>query len=556
ASQHAIPRHARPCPPHREGETQLGQGLTGGTGAAARPSANVRSGMPDAGTGIRPKPAPPICPSALSKTPEVPCPTRESSPMKRALVLPISVAAFLALAAAANAAPADSTAARAAAPCPPVVAARLTAPVTVDGILSEPVWQNGNAVTDFKQRDPNEGTKPTQRTEVRVAYDDDAIYVGARCYDAHPESLLVRLSRRDVSVPADRFSIYLDPYHDKRTGYYFLVNAAGTLFDGTLSNDGWEDNSWDGVWSAKSKVDELGWSVEMRIPYSQLRFQQATEQVWGINFRRVVARNNEEIFLVYQPKKESGFVSRWPELHGMENIRPTRSIELRPYLTTKAEYLRHAPLDPFNDGTAYDPNGGADLRMARGSRLTLNGTVNPDFGQVEVDPAVVNLSDVESFFDEKRPFFVEGSSNFSFGQEGANDYWGFNWPQPTFFYSRRIGRAPGRRDDRWLLSDVRAADYRDAPFGTTILGAAKLTGKLSPSWNFGGLHALTASEHANLSTGGLRSGPEIEPLTYYGVMRAQHEFKDRRQGLGVLGTLAARSFKNASLRDQLNSQSL
>src|SRR5262245_8408140 len=235
----------------------------------------------------------------------------------------------------------------------PVIAARLTAPVSIDGVLSEAIWQNGNAVTDFKQRDPNEGATPSQRTEVRVAYDDDAIYLGARCYDAHPESLLVRLSRRDVSVPADRFSFYLDPYHDKRTGYYFLVNAAGTQFDGTLSNDGWEDSSWDGVWEAKTKVDDLGWSVEMRIPYSQIRFQRADHHVWGVNFRRVVQRNNEEIFLVYKPKKESGFVSRFPELVGIDDIRPPRAIELQPYLTSKAEYLKHAPFDPFNDASRY-----------------------------------------------------------------------------------------------------------------------------------------------------------------------------------------------------------
>jgi hypothetical protein len=431
---------------------------------------------------------------------------------------------------------------------PPVRAARLAAPVTVDGILSEAIWQNGNAVTDFKQRDPHEGASPSQRTEVRLAYDDDAIYVGARCYDDNPESLLVRLSRRDVSVPADRFSLYLDPYHDKRSGYYFLVNAAGTLFDGTLSNDGWEDNSWDGVWSARTRVDSLGWSLEMRIPFSQLRFQNAAQQVWGVNFRRVVQRNNEEIFLVYQPKQESGFVSRWPELHGIENVRPSRAIELRPYVTSKGEFLAHAPLDPFNDGSRHQANVGGDLRMGIGGKLTLNATANPDFGQVEVDPAVVNLSDVESFFQEKRPFFVEGSSIFNFGNQGANNYWGFNWPEPIFFYSRRIGRNP--------QGTIPDHEYADAPIGTRILGAAKLTGKLRPSVNFGTLHALTGREAATLETGGLRSRVGIEPLTYYGVARGLKEFNERRQGFGLMTTLAARSFEDAGLRDQLNSRSV
>ncbi len=431
---------------------------------------------------------------------------------------------------------------------PPVRAVRLTEPVTIDGVLSEAVWRNGEGVSGFRQRDPHEGAAASQPTEVRIAYDDDALYVGARCFDANPESLLVRLSRRDVSVPADRFSCYLDPYHDKRSGYYFLVNAAGTLFDGTLSNDGWEDGSWDGVWQAKTRVDSLGWTLEMRIPFSQLRFRPAAQQVWGVNFRRVIQRNNEETFLVYQPKNESGFVSRWPELHGIENVRPSRAIELRPYLTSKGEFLSHGPLDPFNDGSRLRANVGADLRMGIGGKLTLNATANPDFGQVEVDPAVVNLSDVESFFQEKRPFFVEGSSIFNFGNQGADGYWGFNWPEPIFFYSRRIGRAPqGSRPP---------ADYADAPIGTGILGAAKLTGKLWPSVSFGTLHALASREVATLETGGVRSEAAIEPLTYYGVLRGLKEFRQRKHGFGLMTTVAARSFEDAPLRDQLNGQSV
>lgn len=364
---------------------------------------------------------------------------------------------------------ADSTSTTA----PAVVAVRLGSPVTIDGDLSEPVWKGDHAVTGFKQRDPVEGATPSQKTEVRVAYDDDAIYVGARLYDTAPDSILVRLSRRDVSIPADRFSIYLDPFHDKRTGYYFLVNAAGTLFDGTLSNDGWEDSSWDGVWEARTRVDQQGWTCEMRIPYSQIRFQRAERYVWGVNFRRVIARHNEEAFLVYPPKSESGFVHLWPDLVGIESIHPSRSVEVLPYVTSKAEFLRHSDGDPFHSDPFKRPDGGADLRMSVGSKLTLNATVNPDFGQVEVDPAVVNLSDVESFFQEKRPFFVEGSSVFRFGNEGADSYWGFNWPEPVFFYSRRIGRAP--------QGAVPGADYVDVPIGTSILGAAKLTGKLAPS---------------------------------------------------------------------------
>ena len=432
---------------------------------------------------------------------------------------------------------------------PNVPATRLTGAVTVDGVLNEAIWQTAEPATRFLQRDPNEGNVPSQRSEVRIAYDDDAIYLGARLWDTAPDSILKRLSRRDVSIPSDRFSMYLDPYHDRRSGYYFLINAAGTIYDGTVSNDGWEDGSWDGVWEGKARVDDKGWTVEMRIPYSQLRFQNADHLEWGVNFRRVIQRHSEEDFLVYQPRNESGFVSRFPVITGMDNVHPGRSIELRPYMTTKAEYLKHAPLDPFNDGSRYSPNVGGDLRMSLGSRLTLNATANPDFGQVEVDPAIVNLSDVESYFQEKRPFFVEGSQNFRFGNEGGNDYWGFNWPEPTFFYSRRIGRFP-----QGSLPDD--ADYADTPVGTRILGAAKVTGKLSPSVNFGTMHAITGRELAELETAGARSRFEVEPSTYYGAARGLKEFAGRRHGLGAMTTLVARKFDAQGLRDQLNAQSL
>ena len=324
-----------------------------------------------------------------------------------------------------------------------VRAVRVTSPVAVDGVLSEAVWQADNAVTRFLQSDPHEGELATERTEVRVAFDDDALYVGARMYDSHPDSILARLVRRDASMSADRFTVFLDPFHDRRSGYYFAVNAAGVLYDGTLFNDGWDDSSWDGVWEGRARRDALGWTVEMRIPFSQLRYDRKPDQVWGVNFgRNLPRRSNEADFLVYPPKKESGFVSRFPDLVGLDGLSPAGAIEVLPYMTGKAEYLEHEVLDPFHDGSRYTPGGGADLRMGVGSKLTLNATANPDFGQVEVDPAVVNLSDVESFFQEKRPFFVENSRVFSFGNEGANDYWGFNWPEPMFFYSRRIGRTP------------------------------------------------------------------------------------------------------------------
>jgi hypothetical protein len=429
-----------------------------------------------------------------------------------------------------------------------VRAMRVTKPISVDGVLNEPEWSEAVPETTFYDSDPYEGSVPSQRTAVRVLYDENAIYIGAHMFDTHPDSVIARLTRRDVTIASDGLTVYLDPLHDHRSGYYFKINAAGTLYDGTIYNDGWQDDSWDAVWSGRARIDSLGWTAEMRIPLSQLRCQGGSHCVWGINFHRTIPRRNEDAYLVYTPKNGSGFVSRFPELQGIEDLHPKRSIEVLPYFTTKASYLYEVPGDPFRSGAEYKPATGGDLRMAVGRKLTLNATVNPDFGQVEVDPAVVNLSDVESYFSEKRPFFVEGSQIFNnFGQEGANDYWGFNFNQPTFFYSRRVGRAP--------QGSLAESTYVDVPVGTTILGAAKLIGKAGSSWNVGALSALTGREMATLAGIGPPVEQEAEPLTYYGVGRAQKDFKNRQAGLGFLMTSAVRSFDDPALRNNLAKQS-
>jgi hypothetical protein len=432
---------------------------------------------------------------------------------------------------------------------PPVQAVRLTSPVTMDGVLSDAVWQGAPAVTRLTQSDPDEGAAPRESTWVWVAYDEQALYVAARCWDSRPDSVLANLSRRDLVLPGDRFMLYLDPFHDHRGGFYYGVGAAGVRLDGTLFNDGWDDDSWDGVWDGRAKRDDKGWTVEMRVPFSQMRYRRGAEQVWGVSFRRRIERYNEDDRLTYTPRKESGFVSRFAHLVGLENGHSSRSIEVLPYVTTKSEFLAHAPGDPFHDGSRHTPGLGGDLRAGVGNNLTLNATVNPDFGQVEVDPAVVNLSDVETYFQEKRPFFTENARIFSFGNEGASDYWGFNWPEPSFFYTRRVGRAP----QGGLPGDTR---YRDVPMATHILGAAKLTGKLAPGLNFGTMHALTSKEIAQYEAGGLRSEMAVEPLTYYGVARGQKEFKQGYNGLGVMTTLVQRRFSHDELENQLNRQSL
>ena len=420
--------------------------------------------------------------------------------------------------------------------------------ITLDGVLSEAGWVAASPVSSFTQREPDEGAAATERTEVRVLYDDDALYVGARLYDRRPDSVMAQLARRDRIVSADRFVVFLDSYHDRRSGFFFGINAAGTLYDGTLYNDDWESDTWDGVWQGSVSRDSLGWSAELRIPYSQLRFQRQKAHRWGINFKREIARRNERAYLVCTPSNGSGFVSRFVDLVGLENLTPPARLEVLPYITTRAEYLSHEAADPFNDGSRLGAGTGGDLKLGIGSNLTLDATVNPDFGQVEVDPAVVNLSDTETFFDERRPFFVEGASIFEFGYGGANDNWGFNWANPNFLYSRRIGRAPQAE----LPDDY---DFSSVPSGSNILGAAKLSGKIG-SWSLGTLSAVTSRERARFSLGQESWQQEVEPLTYYGVYRAQKEMGAGRHGLGLMGTLTARSFEEAGLRDEMSSSAL
>jgi hypothetical protein len=425
-----------------------------------------------------------------------------------------------------------------------VQAVRLAQPVTVDGVLSESVWKDAPAVTGFLQLQPIEGAKATQPTFVRIAYDDNALYVGAAMQDSAPDSIVARTSRRDVTGNEDFFALAIDSYHDHRSGYFFGLSAGGTIIDGVCYNDDWTDDTWDGVWEGRVGRTHQGWTAEMRIPFSQLRFQSKEKYVWGINFRRDISRHNEQTFLVYTPKASSGFVSRFPDLVGIEHIRPARRVEMLPYVRTKAEYTHPDADDPFHKKSKYSPDIGLDVKTGLGNNLTLDMTVNPDFGQVEVDPAVVNLSDVETYFQEKRPFFIEGASTFNFGQGGASNYWNFNWPNPNFFYSRRIGRSPqGSYPDN---------DYSDVPQGVHILGAAKMTGKLPGNWNVGTVHAMTQKETGSFSFDGEKFKSEMEPMTYYGLVRAQKEIRNSLRGIGLLSTLTARRFDDQRLRADIN----
>ena len=424
-----------------------------------------------------------------------------------------------------------------------VQAIRVDGPIKLDGVLDEKLWQ-GAGYSDFVQSDPIDGAQPTEKTTVWVAYDDTALYVAARLFDSQPELIVSRLGRRDDLVDSDWFEFAVDPYYDRLTGFQFAVNPAGSIVDWTLFNDAWDDDTWDGVWEWAARIDEEGWAVEIRIPYHQLRFLKKEEYVWGVNFRRTIMRKNEKDGFVWIPKEDRGYVSHFARLVGIKGINPGRHIELLPYAVGQAEYMPAEPGNPFNTGKNYFGNTGLDLKVGLRSNLTLDAAINPDFGQVEVDPAVINLTAYETYYEEKRPLFIEGSSIFRFGRGGATNYAAWNWSEPSFFYSRRIGRAP--------QGNVSRDGFVDFPDRSTILGAAKISGKIGSGWNIGFINTLTARESAEIDSGGERFREEVEPFSYYGVLRAQKEFNQGRQGFGVLSTSVIRDLKTENLKDILN----
>src|SRR5687767_7506771 len=373
-------------------------------------------------------------------------------------------------------APVTPAATPAAATVPSLQAVRRDGPIVLDAKLDEPAWQKAPAATEFTQSYPNARQTPTQRTEVRVLYDDAALYVGVKMFDTAPDSIAAQLARRDASgIYSDWVHVIVDSYYDRRTAFRFTVNPMGVKKDVYTSNDGPEDINWDAVWEVETRVDSDGWTAEYRIPFSQLRFASTDgERVWGFQVMRDIARNNERASFATWVPQEAGFVSRFGNLTGLVNIPSPRRLEIMPYVSSKLTSAPGDEANPFYKSKSFEGSVGGDVRWGMPGGLTLTATVNPDFGQVEVDPAVVNLSAFETFFPEKRPFFLEGSDVFSFGNViRNNDYGG-----QTFLYSRRIGRTPQR------FPGGTGVAYFDAPEQTTIAGAAKVTGKRGP-WTIG-----------------------------------------------------------------------
>ena len=464
---------------------------------------------------------------------------------------------------------ADRALGRARAEAPRLVRAnRASSAIVIDGRLDDPPWRSAELATGFIQQRPTPGAAATHQSEARVLFDAQALYVSLRLLDPRPDSLLAPLGRRDYDGYGDWAHVLVDSYHDRRTGFHFAVNPAGTRRDGMISNDAeWqEDFSWDAVWEVATSRDSLGWTAEFRIPLTQLRFERcgspsqepialtrpedarqlpAAERgcVWGIQFIRDLGRRNERSSWAPVAPDQGGYVSRFGSLAGVEGLGAPRRVELVPY--TLAQVTR-SPLDrnnPFAERTALGGAAGADLGLGITSKLTLTATINPDFGQVEADPSEVNLSGFETFLRERRPFFVEGSDIF---QYQLGDGWSFG--QENLFYSRRIGRAP-------QVDDPDDASNVDRPSATTILGATKLSGKIG-SWTLGVLDAVTAAEHARYTMDdGLRGSFIAEPTTNYAVARLARDSDDGRNGIGVVATAVHRDL-DANAAKTLRSSAL
>ena len=421
-----------------------------------------------------------------------------------------------------------------------VKANRISEPLHIDGRLDEALYLE-TSYSDFIQYEPFNGAKASQKTDMWIAYDDAAIYVGARMWDNQPDSVVGRIGRRDAFLNADVFEVIIDSYHDKRNGFSFQINPAGSMRDEVYFNDSWTDDSWDGIWEGKTTIDDKGWTAEMRIPLSQLRFSDKDEYTWGILPTRYIQRSGEWDYYVYFPLNESGTMSRAADLTQIRNIHPPKRREFLPYMTTSISNLPTQKDNAFIEGKDSDFGVGADIKLGIGANLTVDATINPDFGQVEADPSSINLSDHETYYNEKRPFFLEGRNIFRFGNGGPTNNISVNFNEPSFFYSRRIGRPP-------QVSVASAAyDSLDKPSETRILGAAKISGKIGDNWSIGGLSALTSREHARYYQNGEIIEEQVEPYTSYNLIRALKEMDDGRYGLGFMGTLTNRYMDGLSL---------
>lgn len=416
--------------------------------------------------------------------------------------------------------------------------------IELDGRLDEEIWQNVPAATGFIQREPDEGAAASEETEVYFLYDDTYLYIGARMFSENPSAIRAQVSRRDNTGNSQRLVIALDTFLDRRTAHSFVVTASGVRADYFQPEDEMNfrsrDYTFDPVWTAEAHIDSLGWTAEMRIPFSQLRFNNQQEQVWGLNINRFITRKNEDVFWELVPQDETGWASRFGTLRGIKNIVPKRRLELVPYVAGNSLITNPAANNPFVDEVNFEGRIGGDIEYGLGPNLTLNATVNPDFGQVEIDPANVNLSAFETIFEENRPFFTEGQQVFDLIGGGRE----------TYFFSRRIGASPSLNP---------GADFSEDISNTSILGASKVTGRLPSGLSVGAISAVTATEQARVFDVRADEFDEVkvEPLTSYNALRLNQELGPNGSTAGFILTGVYRNVdENSDLSEILHQSAI
>jgi hypothetical protein len=414
------------------------------------------------------------------------------------------------------------------------------APV-IDGYMNDSCWNLVEWGGDFIQTQPYDNRPPSQQTSFKILYDDDNMYVFIRAFDSVPEKISRRMSRRD-NFDGDMVEINIDSYYDKQTAFSFTAMASGAKGDEAVTQNGnYWDASWNPVWYLKTSIDDKGWCAEMKIPFSQLRFGKKKEHIWGIQFMRHIHRLEERSRWQFIPKGSPGIVHLFGELHGIANIKPKRQVEMLPYLVGRLERFEKEEGNPFLDGKSSTLSGGLDGKVAITNDFMLDFSINPDFGQVEADPSEVNLTAFETYFSERRPLFIEGKNIYQF--QPSNTIVIANMGSDNLFYSRRIGRYPQ------YYPEVSDSEYVDMPESSTIIGAAKLSGKTKKGLSVGILESVTADEKALIDNEGIRRKESVEPFTNYFVGRIQKDFNKGETVLGGIITAVNRDIENTALND-------
>ena len=407
----------------------------------------------------------------------------------------------------------------------------------INGDLNDAAWKQLEWMNAFVQVEPYEGRKPTQETQFKMAHDDENLYIAIRAYDTHPDSIVKRLSRRD-DLEGDQVGIQIDSYNDKRTAFSFFVSAAGVKTDWVISDDGMNrDYNWDPIWYVDTAIDSLGWTAEMKIPFTQLRFSRKGDSGWGLQIQRTIYRKDEKVMWKLIPQDASGWVSEFGEMKGMNGIEPQKEKSITPYAVTQLERFNKVEENPFRaTGSNKNLDAGLNGKFGLTNNLTLDMAINPDFGQVEADPSQVNLTAYENYFEEKRPFFIEGQSIMNFRLMQLGDFM-----MDNLFYSRRIGHSPS------YSPQTESGEFARTPGNTDILGAMKLTGKTRDGWSVGVMESMTSREQAKISDGTDTRFETVEPLSNYFLGRVQKDFNEGQTMLGGIATATNRRIETDHL---------